>query len=44
MRVDRPHQVFDRGFEFHGCYRFGDQFRGLRADDVDAENLAVVGI
>ena len=24
--MDRPHQVFDRRFDFHGCYGFGDQF------------------
>ena len=44
MRVNRPHQVFDCGFEFHGGDGFGDQFGGLRADDVDAEDFAVVGV
>ena len=44
MRVDRPHQIFNRGFEFDRGDGFGDQFCGLRADDVDAENLAVVGV
>src|SRR5579863_10483229 len=44
MRVDRPHQVFDCGFEFHRRHCFCDQFCRLRADDVDAENFTVVGI
>src|SRR5581483_6616545 len=44
MRVDCPHQIFDCCFRFHGGYRFGDQFGCLRADDVDTENLAVVGV
>src|ERR1700685_941020 len=44
MRVYGPHQVFDSRFEFHRRYSFGDQFCRLRADDVDAENLAVVSI
>src|SRR5271166_5749375 len=44
MGVDGPHQIFDGGFEFHGGDGFGDQFGGLRADDVDAENFAVVGV
>ena len=42
--MDGPHQVFHRGFEFHGGDGFGDQFGGLRADDVHAENLAVVRV
>jgi hypothetical protein len=32
--VDRPHQVFDGGFEFHGGNGFGDQLCCLWADDV----------
>jgi len=44
VRMDGPHQVFHSGFEFHGDYGFGDQFRRLRADDVHAENLAVIGV
>ena len=44
MRVDGPHQIFDRGFEFHGGDGFGNQLRRLRSDDVHAENLPVVGV
>ena len=42
MRVDGPHQVFHCRFHFHGCYCFGDQFGSLRADYVDAQDLAVI--
>src|SRR5216683_111640 len=42
MRVDRKHQVFDGPFEFHHGHGFGDQFGGQRADDMDAEDLAVL--
>src|ERR1035437_10876701 len=42
--VDGPHQICDGGFEFQGGDGFGDQFGGLRANDVYAENLAIVGV
>ena len=35
------HHRLDGGFGFHGGHRFGDQFEGFRADDVDAQDLAV---
>src|SRR5579863_4816349 len=42
--MDRPHQIFDGRFEFHGSNGLGYEFSGLRADDVDAEDFAVVGV
>src|SRR6266700_905050 len=44
MRVDRPHQILYRGFEFHGGHCFRDQFGGLRADDVYPKDLSVVRV
>ena len=44
MGVDGPHQIFHGGFEFHCGHGFGDQLRRLRANDVHAENLAIVRI
>ena len=41
MRVDGLHHHLDGGLRFHGGHGFGDQLEGLRADDVDAQNLAV---
>lgn len=42
--VDGPHQILDRGLEFHGGDRLGDQFRGLRADDVDTQKFAALRV
>src|SRR5665213_4116618 len=42
MRVDGVHHGIDRGLRFHGRDRFGNQFVSLGADDVDAQNLAVL--
>ena len=42
--VDGPHQVFDGAFELHGGNGFGDELRRLRADDVHAEDLSVLGV
>ena len=44
MGVDGEHHLFDCGFEFERGDGFGDDLRGLRADDVDAEDLAVLGV
>ena len=42
--VDGEHQFVDGAFEFHDGYRFGDEFCGLRADDVHTEDFAILGI
>src|SRR5579872_4232564 len=42
MRVDGEHHLFYRGFELHRGYGFGDQLGGLWADDVHAQNLAIL--
>ncbi len=44
MRVDREHQLFHRGFEFHGGNGLGDELCGLRSDDVDAENFTMLSV
>src|SRR5579885_1641031 len=44
MRMDCPHQLFDGGLKLDGSYRLGDQFGRLRANDMYAENLAIIGI
>ena len=44
MGMDGPHQIFHSSFEFHGGNGFGDQLGRLRTDDVDAENLSVLGV
>ena len=40
--VDGKHHLFDRGFELHRGDALGDDLGRVRADDVDAENLAVL--
>ena len=40
--VDRVHQLIDRGLQLDGDAGFVDQVGGVRADDVDAQNLAVL--
>jgi len=42
--VNRPHQVFHRGFQFDCGDGFRDEFRGLWADDVHAQDFAVIGV
>ena len=42
MGVDGVHHGLDGGFRFHGGDGFGDELEGLGADDVDAENFAVL--
>src|SRR5215471_18409548 len=42
--MDRPHQVLYCGFGFHRRDSFCDQLCCLGSDDVDAQDLAVVGI
>ena len=44
VRVDGEHQLVDRAFELHDGNRFGDEFGGLRADNVHAEDFAVLRI
>src|ERR1700739_4010454 len=42
--VDGEHQFVDGSFELHDGYGFGDEFCGLRTDDVYAEDFAILGI
>jgi hypothetical protein len=44
MGVDGVHQLVDGAFEIHGDYGFCDDLRGRWADDVDAEDLAILGV
>ena len=39
MRMDRVGNLIRRGLQGHSQAHFGDQFRGLRPDDVGAQNL-----
>src|SRR5438552_17888624 len=42
MSVNGVHQVFARSFQLHRGYRFRDQLGGLRADNVHAQDFAVL--
>src|SRR6266498_1828509 len=42
--MDRPHQVFDCGFELQRRHGFRDELRRLRTDDVNTENLSVSAV
>src|SRR6266568_3003451 len=42
MRVHRISQLFSRRLELHGDAGLGDQFGGVRADDMYAQNLVVL--
>jgi len=42
--VDGEHQLFDRGLKFHGDDALGDELSGVGADDVYAEDFAVLGV
>src|SRR5664279_1836906 len=44
MRVDDVGQVFGCALHLEGHHRFGNQFRRGRADDVHAENFAMLGV
>ena len=44
MRVDGEHQLVDGAFELHHGDSLGDELGGLRADDVHAEDLAVLRV
>src|ERR1700733_12618988 len=44
MRMNREHQLIHGAFEFHHRNRLGNQLRRLRPEDVDAQNLAVLGV
>src|ERR1700744_990025 len=44
MGVDGEHHLFDGGFELEGGDGFGDDLGGVGAEDVDAEDLAVLCI
>src|SRR3954463_5416707 len=40
MRMNRAHHALDRRLGFHCRYRFPDQFKRFRPDDVYAQYLA----
>ena len=42
--MDGEHELVDGAFEFHDGDSFSDELGGLRADDVDAEDLSVFGV
>src|ERR1017187_1835521 len=42
VRVDGVHHRLDRRLRLHRGDGFGDDLESLRADDVDAQNLAVL--
>src|SRR5688572_22059184 len=42
VRMDCMHHGLDCGFSFHRGDAFGDKFKCLRADDVNAQDLAVL--
>ena len=44
MSVDGEHHFFHRAFQLHHGDGLGDQLCGLRAEDMHAENLAVLHI
>ena len=44
MRMNDEHHLLDGGLKLHGNDALGDELRGLRADDMDAQNLAVLRI
>ena len=44
MRVDGEHHLVDRRLQLNRRHRFRNQLGGLRADDVHAENLAVLRV
>src|SRR5688572_22939132 len=44
VRVDGVHHRLDRCFSFHRGYALADELEGLRPDDVDAEDLAVLRV
>ena len=44
MRVADARDVLGAGAEFHCHHRFGDHLRGMRSDDVDAENAVGLGV
>lgn len=42
VRMHRVAQLFRGRFQLHGHAGFSDQFRGMRADDVHAQNFVIL--